>query len=32
MFTVTPEASRQVAKYFDDKKVLPIRIFYNGGG
>lgn len=32
MFSVTPLASEQIAKYFEDKKVSPIRIFYGAGG
>ena len=32
MFKVTPLASKHVAQYFENKKVSPIRIFYNSGG
>lgn len=32
MLTVTPLASETVAKYFQGKRVSPIRIFYNSGG
>lgn len=32
MFQVTAEASLQLADYFKDRPVSPIRIFYNPGG
>lgn len=32
MLEVTPAATEQVAAYFSDKDVLPIRIFLNEGG
>ncbi len=32
MFSVTSLASEQIAKYFEGKKVSPIRIFYSAGG
>lgn len=32
MFEVTPAATEQIAAYFSDKEVRPIRIFLNEGG
>jgi Fe-S cluster assembly iron-binding protein IscA len=32
MLEVTPEATKQIAEYFKDKDVKPIRIFLNEGG
>jgi Fe-S cluster assembly iron-binding protein IscA len=32
MFQVTPQATRHMAKYFEDKDISPVRIFYNSGG
>jgi len=32
MFEVTPAATAQIAEYFKDKEVRPIRIFLNEGG
>ena len=32
MFNVTPSATKQVAHYFKDKEVSPIRIYANRGG
>jgi hypothetical protein len=32
MFQVTPLATQQMAKYFEDKEKSPVRIFYNSGG
>jgi Fe-S cluster assembly iron-binding protein IscA len=32
MFQVTPLATRHMAKYFEDKEISPVRIFYNSGG
>lgn len=32
MLEVTPAATEQVAAYFNDKEVKPIRIFMNEGG
>jgi hypothetical protein len=32
MFSVTPLASQQVAKFFEGKPVTPIRIYFNAGG
>ena len=32
MFKVTPSATEQVANYFEDKEVSPIRIYANRGG
>ncbi len=32
MVEVTESASKQIAEYFKDKEVNPIRIFLNAGG
>ena len=32
MIEVTEAASQQIAEYFKDKEVTPIRIFLNSGG
>ena len=32
MIEVTPAATEQIAAYFSDKEVQPIRIFLNEGG
>ena len=32
MLEVTPTATEQIAAYFSDKEVKPIRIFLNDGG
>ena len=32
MIEVTESAATQIAEYFKDKEVLPIRIFLNEGG
>lgn len=32
MLTLTPQASRTVARYFQGKTISPIRIFYSEGG
>lgn len=32
MFKVTPEAQKEVAAFFQDKEVQPIRIFIYSGG
>ena len=32
MIEVTPQATAQIAEYFKDKQVVPIRIFLNEGG
>lgn len=32
MVEVTEAASKQIAEYFKDKQVMPIRIFLNSGG
>jgi len=32
MLEVTPAATEQIAEYFKDKEVLPIRVFLNEGG
>lgn len=32
MVEVTLTASKQIAKYFEGKKVSPVRIFLNQGG
>jgi hypothetical protein len=32
MVEVTPAATEQIAAYFSDKEVSPIRIFLNEGG
>jgi hypothetical protein len=32
MLEVTPAAIQQIAEYFKDKEVLPIRVFLNEGG
>ncbi len=32
MLEVTPAATEQIAAYFKDKEVRPIRIFLNEGG
>jgi Fe-S cluster assembly iron-binding protein IscA len=32
MVEVTEEAAEQIAEYFKDKEVTPIRIFLNAGG
>jgi Fe-S cluster assembly iron-binding protein IscA len=32
MVEVTDSATRQIAEYFKDRKVEPIRIFLNEGG
>lgn len=32
MLEVTPIATEQIAAYFSDKEVKPIRIFLNEGG
>ncbi len=32
MVEVTESASKQIAEYFKDKEVTPIRIFLNAGG
>lgn len=32
MLEVTPAATEQIAAYFQDKDVKPIRIFLNEGG
>lgn len=32
MFTVTPEAQKEVASFFEGKELQPIRIFIHGGG
>lgn len=32
MFEVTPAATEQIAAYFKDREVQPIRIFLNEGG
>lgn len=31
-FQVTPLATRHMAKYFEDKEISPVRIFYNSSG
>jgi Fe-S cluster assembly iron-binding protein IscA len=32
MVEVTEMANKQIAEYFKDKQVMPIRIFLNSGG
>jgi hypothetical protein len=32
MFEVTPAAQEQIAAYFKDKEIKPIRLFLNQGG
>jgi hypothetical protein len=32
MFEVTSAATEQIAAYFNDKEVRPVRIFLNEGG
>ena len=32
MLEVTPSATEQIAAYFKDKEIKPIRIFLNQGG
>jgi Fe-S cluster assembly iron-binding protein IscA len=32
MIEVTEMAQKQIADYFKDKKVMPVRIFLNEGG
>ena len=32
MFHVAPEAGKQLAEYFKDKPITPVRIIYNSGG
>jgi hypothetical protein len=32
MVEITASASKQIAEYFRDKQVAPIRIFLNAGG
>jgi hypothetical protein len=32
MFQVTPLATKRMAKYFEGREILPVRIFYNSGG
>ncbi len=32
MVEVTPMANQQIAEYFKDKNVMPVRIFLNEGG
>jgi Fe-S cluster assembly iron-binding protein IscA len=32
MVEVTESATKQIAEYFKDKEVAPIRIFLNAGG
>jgi len=32
MVEVTPAATQQIAEYFRDKEIKPIRIFLNQGG
>jgi len=32
MVEVTESASKQIAEYFKDKEITPIRIFLNSGG
>ncbi len=32
MLEVTSAATQQIAEYFKDKEVLPIRVFLNEGG
>ena len=32
MVEVTESASKQIAEYFKDKEVTPVRIFLNSGG
>jgi hypothetical protein len=32
MLEVTPAATEQIAAYFSDKEVRPVRIFLNEGG
>ncbi len=32
MVEVTEAASKQIAEYFKDKQVMPVRIFLNSGG
>ncbi|MDY0164073.1 IscA/HesB family protein [Desulfobotulus sp.] len=32
MFTVTPDAQKEVAAFFQGKEIQPIRIFIHGGG
>jgi len=32
MVKVTPAASTQIAEYFKDREIAPVRIFLNSGG
>ncbi len=32
MFNVTEKAQQEIAGYFKDKEITPIRIFLNSGG
>jgi len=32
MVEVTESATKQIAEYFNDKEIAPIRIFLNSGG
>lgn len=32
MFNVTENAQKQIAEYFQDKDIMPVRVFLNQGG
>ncbi len=32
MMTITEKAQEQIAEYFKDKDVMPVRVFLNSGG